>query len=92
MSYTGARVISDEFPEGTGDVWLDNIDCTGTEKRFVECSFDTVGSSSCSHFEDASVRCQIIYRQFLLLEYSKFISVSKSLQITITQCSDKLHC
>jgi len=65
-SYTGAQVISDKLPEGTGDVWLDNIDCTGTEKRFIDCSFNAVGSSSCGHSEDASVRCQLS-RQFLLL-------------------------
>ena len=58
--FIGTEVIRNmQFPEGTGEVWLDNIGCAGMEKIFMDCPFDTiVGSNSCGHSEDASMRCQ----------------------------------
>ena len=60
LYHIGAEVILESpFPEGTGNVWLDNIVCTGTEKRLIDCSLNAiVGNSICSHSEDASMRCQ----------------------------------
>ena len=45
------------FGAGTGSIWLDNVECTGTEARLADCPANTVGSHNCSHSEDASVRC-----------------------------------
>ena len=57
----GPEVIMDSsFPEGTGNVWLDNVGCTGTEEELVDCPFNTVGSNNCGHSEDASMRCGML--------------------------------
>ncbi|XP_022186790.1 lysyl oxidase homolog 3 [Nilaparvata lugens] len=38
--------------------WMDNIYCTGSEKRLAECRFDGWGSSDCSPSEAAGVICE----------------------------------
>ena len=45
------------FGQGTGTIALNNVQCAGTETRLVDCTSSIV--SSCSHFDDAGVRCQM---------------------------------
>ena len=46
------------YGEGTGPIWIDDVHCTGTEIRLVDCPRTAFGAHNCIHFEDASVRCQ----------------------------------
>ena len=51
-------------PDGTGPIFLDNVQCTGTESRIIDCPHNGVGTHNCAHSEDVGVRCQI--RKFLV--------------------------
>jgi hypothetical protein len=44
------------FGQGTGDIFLDELLCNGTERTLQECPSDS--SHNCNHEEDAGVRCQ----------------------------------
>lgn len=56
-TYTGARAfLFAFFGEGNGPIYLDDVACTGTESRLLSCLYNRV--HSCSHGEDAGVRCQ----------------------------------
>ncbi|NXW83099.1 DMBT1 protein, partial [Alopecoenas beccarii] len=43
--------------EGTGPIWLDELNCTGDERDLWECPARPRGEHNCQHLEDASVEC-----------------------------------
>jgi len=45
------------YGPGTGNIWLDDVQCTGTEISIMDCSHKDYGDHSCGHDEDVSVRC-----------------------------------
>lgn len=36
---------------------MDNVGCSGTESRLIDCPHNAIGSHDCSHSEDAGVTC-----------------------------------
>ena len=45
------------YGQGTGPIWLDSVQCTGSEENIDSCSHDPWGSHDCDHTEDVSVIC-----------------------------------
>ena len=45
------------FGQGTGRIWLDNVQCTGSERALMNCTASPNGVNSCTHSQDAGVRC-----------------------------------
>ena len=46
-----------EVPDGTGQIWLDQVNCVGTETSLLDCNVDLTGNHNCSHDMDAGVTC-----------------------------------
>ena len=46
------------FGAGTGTIYLDNVGCTGSESRLIDCTRSSSVSCSSGHSEDAGVSCQ----------------------------------
>lgn len=47
------------FGVGTGRIHLDNVGCSGTERRLISCSSPSSVFCLGGHSQDAGVRCQI---------------------------------
>ena len=55
----GAEAVTQpSFGEGTGRIWLDNVECTGSERTLMDCTASSSGVNSCTHAQDAGVSCQ----------------------------------
>ena len=69
---------SAHFGAASGQIWLDDINCAGSEDSIVNCQHNGWGSHNCNHNEDASVVCSsksitqgkswIMFMNFLLLQ------------------------
>ena len=44
------------FGEGTGRIHIDDANCTGQERRLLDCPFD-FHTADCAHAEDAAIKC-----------------------------------
>ena len=57
LGYAVAAIPNAFYGQGSGQIWLDDVNCIGNELSLVHCSHSGWGSHNCSHGNDASVKC-----------------------------------
>ena len=45
------------YGQGSGQIWIDELNCVGTELSIENCSHNGWGNHDCDHTEDAGVSC-----------------------------------
>ncbi|XP_030851620.1 deleted in malignant brain tumors 1 protein-like [Strongylocentrotus purpuratus] len=53
-----AALPQSRFGQGSGDIFLDGVQCNGTETNLKDCKHKGIGVHYCYHKEDASVICR----------------------------------
>ncbi len=55
------------FGEGTGEIWISELQCTGSESTLTNCRFNGWGINA-NHAEDAGVVCsgKVIWTYFII--------------------------
>ncbi|XP_072048754.1 uncharacterized protein [Amphiura filiformis] len=61
LGFTSGTVVSrGTYGSGSGQIWLDQVSCTGTESTLAACPRNAWGDNDCgSHTEDVGVTCSI---------------------------------
>ena len=57
FGYVGRKVSIDLYGEGSGLIWLDNVNCRGNEQHIGECSHNDWKVHNCKHRQDVAVSC-----------------------------------
>ncbi|TKS91997.1 Lectin galactoside-binding soluble 3-binding protein [Collichthys lucidus] len=60
LHFPGARsvVTGKDYGKASGPIWLDDMNCKGTESHLSSCDFKNWGVTDCSHKEDVGVICE----------------------------------
>ena len=84
------------YGQGSGTIWLDNLECVGTERTVGNCSHNGWGNHDCSHSEDAGVRCATgkfdyyILLLFLVYKSTLWVAFCSDRHVPITTLLKKL--
>ena len=50
-------ILANGYGAGTGQIWLDDVDCRGNESSIVSCDHRGWAKHNCRHHEDVSIAC-----------------------------------
>ncbi|XP_075606887.1 antigen WC1.1-like [Balearica regulorum gibbericeps] len=70
-------VGSARFGEGSGQIWLESVNCSGAEAALWDCPAGSWGKHDCGHKEDAGVVCS----EFVALRLENSTNCSGRLQV-----------
>ena len=45
------------YGPGTGPIWLEELGCSGSEDRVIDCPHPPLGTHNCAHIHDIGVSC-----------------------------------
>ena len=87
----GASYVQ-SFGGGSGQIWMDDVECSGSESWLTECGNRGFGSHNCGHSEDVGVCCQCAPGSYgdihqYMYRISFFLSLARSLARSLTLCS-----
>ena len=50
-------ILPNSFGLLSGPIFLENLACSGSEARLVDCQHNVIGTHECDHSQDAAVQC-----------------------------------
>jgi len=58
-SYYRHQVVDNVYGAGAGAIFMDDVDCTGSETSLADCYHRGWGSRNCGHSEDVAIECNV---------------------------------
>ena len=58
FSHIAVYTAATSFGKGTGHTWLDNLSCTGSENRLIDCAHDGFGLNNCNYHAGLICACE----------------------------------
>ncbi|KAH3795527.1 hypothetical protein DPMN_149082 [Dreissena polymorpha] len=56
----GVAVINGSYGFGSGQILLDDLNCSGEETSILQCQHKPIGENDCTHDEDVGVACNYV--------------------------------
>ena len=68
LGYPGAMAapLSGHYGSGDGPIWIDDVECIGTESDIFACEHSGISNHNCDHGEDVSVECSGLSALYLV--------------------------
>ena len=57
------------FGQGTGQIILDDLGCSGSESSLLSCPHSGLYVENCGHSQDAGVVCKLLFLSYLIEKY-----------------------
>ncbi|XP_033124705.1 deleted in malignant brain tumors 1 protein-like [Anneissia japonica] len=75
--------VINRYPSSSGDIFLSNITCDGSESAIVDCKHNDWSDNDCSHTKDVNVFCKVpSYRGCVVSEYPDYALTGKQVGLS----------
>ena len=58
LGYTRLKGFNNQTNPGTGEIWLDDVNCSSSHVRLSQCKSRGWGTNDCHHSDDVNVICE----------------------------------